>query len=135
MPQNNARSLASDSERSIGVIQPSVHRVLDFVTVAAFAAAPSALGLSGVPALISYALACVHLVLTLLTRFSPEGRQPVALKIHGVVEMLVGPVLIVLPFALGWEGNVRTFYLAAGAVIVAVWALSAYGGARAHASH
>jgi hypothetical protein len=117
------------------VIQPAVHRALDFVTVIAFAAAPSALGLSGLPAYVSYALACVHLLLTLLTRFSADGRQPLALKIHGVVEMLVGPVLLVLPFALGWEGIAKTFYLAAGVVILAVWALSAYGGDRAHASH
>jgi hypothetical protein len=117
------------------VIQPAVHRVLDFVTVIAFAAAPSVLGLSGAPALLSYVLASVHLVLTLLTRFSPEGSQPLALKIHGVVEMLVGPVLLLAPFALGWEGIAKTFYLAAGAVIVAVWVLSAYGGDRAHASH
>lgn len=116
------------------VIQPAVHRVLDFVTVIAFAAAPSMLGLSGAPALVSYALAFVHLVLTLLTRFSPKGSQPLALKIHGVVEMLVGPVLLVAPFALGWDGIAKTFYLAAGAVIVAVWALSAYAGDHAHAS-
>jgi hypothetical protein len=135
MAQNSARSVASDSERSVGVIQPSVHRMLDFVTVVAFAAAPSALGLSGLPASVSYALACVHLLLTLLTRFSPDGSQPLALKIHGVVEMLVGPVLLVAPFALGWEGIAKTFYLVAGVVIVVVWALSAYGGDRAHASH
>jgi hypothetical protein len=119
----------------MGMIQPGMHRVLDFVTVIAFAAAPSVLGLSGTPALVSYVLASVHLVLTLLTRFSPGGSQPLALKIHGVVEMLVGPVLLVAPFALGWEGIAKTFYLAAGAVIVAVWALSGYGGDRAHASH
>jgi hypothetical protein len=116
------------------VIQPAVHRVLDFVTVGAFAAAPSILGLSGVPALVSYVLAAVHLVLTLLTRFSSARNQPLALNVHGAVEMLVGPVLLVVPFALGWEGLARTFYLAAGAVIVAVWALSEYGGDHAHAS-
>jgi hypothetical protein len=51
------------------------------------------------------------------------------------VEMLVGPVLLLAPFVLGWEGIAKTFYLAAGAVIVAVWALSAYAGDRAHVSH
>jgi hypothetical protein len=115
------------------VIPPALHRVLDFVTVIAFAGAPSVLGLSGVPALVSYALAAVHLGMTLLTRFSSTGNQPLALKLHGTVEMLVGPILLVLPFALGWEGIARTFYLAAGAVIVAVWALSAYAGDHAHA--
>jgi len=109
------------------LIQPAIHRVLDFVTVIAFAAAPSVLGLSGAPALVSYGLACIHLALTLLTRFSREGRAPISFKLHGVIEMVVGPVLIVAPFALGWGGIAKTFYLAAGAVIVAVWALSTYG--------
>ncbi len=113
------------------MIPPSLHRVLDFVTVIAFAAAPAALGLSGLPALLSYVLAGVHLVLTLLTRFASSGSQPIAFKIHGIVEMLVGPVLLVAPFALGWEGVAKTFYLAAGAVILAVWLLSTYGGDRA----
>lgn len=117
------------------MIPATVHRVLDIVTVIAFAVAPSLLGLSGVPAFVSYGLAFVHLVLTLLTRFSPGGSQPIALKVHGIVEMLVGPALLIAPFALGWEGIAKTFYLAAGTVIVAVWALSAYGGDRAHASH
>jgi hypothetical protein len=116
------------------MITPAAHRALDFVTVIAFAAAPSVFGLSGVPALVSYVLASVHLVLTLLTKFSPNGSQPIALKLHGAVEMLVGPILLVAPFALGWEGTAKTFYLAAGAVIVAVWALSAYAGDHAHAT-
>jgi hypothetical protein len=116
------------------LIQPAIHRVLDFVTVIAFAAAPSVLGLSGVPAIVSYGLACIHLALTLLTRFSPEGHAPISFKIHGVVEMVVGPVLVVAPYALGWDGIARTFYLAAGAVIVAVWALGTYGDHRHHAS-
>lgn len=122
----NAQSTAPDSARAMGVIPPAAHRLLDFVTVVAFAAAPTVLGLSGLPADISYLLACVHLALTLLTRFSPAGGQPIAFKIHGAVEMVVGPVLIAAPFVLSWEGVAKTFYLAAGAVILAVWALSAY---------
>ncbi len=119
---------------SEGIIPPATHRALDFVTVIAFAAAPTVLGLSGLPAIIAYALAFVHLSLTLLTRFSLAGGQPITLRIHGLVEMAVGPVLLVVPFVLGWEGIARTFYVAAGAVIVVVWVLSAYGGGRDHAS-
>ncbi len=110
----------------MGMISPGAHRALDFVTVIAFAAAPTALGLTGLPATISYLLACVHLALTLVTRFSTGGSQPIAFKIHGAVEMVVGPVLIAAPFVLGWQGVAKTFYLAAGVVIAAVWALSAY---------
>ena len=122
----NPQSTAPDSARATGMIPPSAHRLLDFITVVAFTAAPAVLGLAGLPATISYVLAGVHLALTLLTRFSPAGSQPIAFKIHGAVEMVVGPVLIAAPFVLGWQGVAKTFYLAAGVVIAAVWALSAY---------
>lgn len=107
-------------------IRPHVHRTLDFVTVVGFAAAPSLLGLQGLPATLSYVLAFVHLALTLLTRFSPAERGLVPLRAHGLIELLVGVVLVVVPFALGWTGVARTFYVAAGVVILAVWALSEY---------
>jgi len=122
----NPKTTTPDSARATGMIPPSAHRLLDFVTVVAFAAAPTVLGLTGMPATISYVLACVHLALTLLTRFSTGGAQPIALKIHGAVELVVGPVLIAAPFVLGWQGVAKTFFLAAGVVIAAVWALSAY---------
>ena len=122
----NPQTTAPDAARATGMIPPSAHRLLDFVTVVAFAAAPTVLGLTGLPATISYVLGCVHLALTLLTRFSTGGAQPIALKIHGAVELVVGPVLIAAPFVLGWQGVAKTFFLAAGVVIAAVWALSAY---------
>src|SRR5579864_8892655 len=48
------------------VIGAGLHRMLDFVTVVGFALAPTVLGLVGFAATLSYLLAAVHLVLTLL---------------------------------------------------------------------
>ena len=114
------------------LIHARLHRILDFVTVVGFAAAPSLLGLSGFAATLAYILALVHLVLTLLTRFPFSERGVVPLRVHGMIELLVGVALVVAPFALSWVGAARTFYVAAGVVILAVWALSAYDARIAH---
>jgi hypothetical protein len=108
-------------------LSAAVHQVLDFVTVVAFALAPTILGLSGFAATLAYVLAVVHLAMTLLTRFSPNGSRPVPLRLHGAVEFIVGIALLALPWLLQWEGTPRTFYVAAGAVILIVWAVSRYG--------
>ncbi len=108
-------------------ITAEIHRVLDFVTVLAFALAPSIVGLTGLPATLAYVLAAVHLTLTMLTHF-PGGRErPVPFAFHGLIEVVVGLILVALPLLLGWTGNARLFYIAAGIVILAVWFLTRYG--------
>ncbi len=108
------------------IIPPSVHRALDLVTVAIFALAPIFLRLSGPPAILSYALAAIHLLLTLATKFPDIGKRPVSLKLHGMVELIVGVVLLVLPWIVGWVGTARVYYSAMGVIILVVWALSKY---------
>lgn len=107
-------------------IVPGMHRVLDLVTIVGFGVAPSLLGLTGAPAVISYTLAAVHLLLTLLTHFPGDGKGPVPFTLHGVIEGVVGVGLAALPFVAGWTGAPRLFYLGAGLVILAVWGLSDY---------
>ncbi len=108
------------------IIPPSVHRALDLVTVAIFALAPILLRLSGPPAYLSYALAAIHLLLTLGTKFPDVGARPIPLKLHGIVELVVGIVLLVLPWIVGWVGTPRVYYSAMGVIILVVWALSKY---------
>ena len=112
------------------ILSPQVHRVLDFLTVVAFALAPTVVQLTGPAAVLAYVLAGVHLAMTLVTEF-PEGRRkPLPFRGHGVVEAVVGITLIVLPFIIGWAGSARTFYVAAGAIILGVWALTRYKAQR-----
>jgi hypothetical protein len=102
------------------------HRVLDFVTVAAFAVAPTFVPLVGFAAIVAYALAAVRLVVTLSTQFSATGRKPLSLRYHGMLEATVGVVLVALPFVAGWTGRARLFYLVAGAVILVVSVVTKY---------
>jgi len=107
-------------------ITPGIHAYLDYVTVAIFVVAPPVLGLTGLPELISYALAVVHLALTLVTDSQLSVIKVVPFPMHGWVERIVGPVLVVLPFALGFQGTARIFYIVIGIVIIAVGLLTDY---------
>ncbi len=108
------------------IIGSGLHRTLDFITVAGFAVAPLVLGLTGFAATLSYTLALIHLILTLLTTFPGRAARPVPFAVHGVIEGVVGVALIVLPWLAAWSGTPRTFYIAAGIVIFLVWATSKY---------
>ena len=105
-------------------ISLTLHRRLDFATVAVFALAPLLLRFSGVPMRLSYFLAIVHLLVTLLTRFSAAPR-PLPVWVHGVIEGVVGVVLIALAWGLHWRGAPQAFYTVAGAVVLLVAALTA----------
>src|SRR5277367_2215070 len=104
------------------IISIKAHGVLDYVTVVAFAAIPSLFSLSGIPAYLSYTLAVVHLLMTLLTNFPLGAFKVIPIKLHKVVETIVGPVLIVIPWLLGFSDalTARYVFIGAGLVILAV---------------
>jgi hypothetical protein len=111
-------------------IPDTTHGILDYVTVALFALAPSLFGFTGTAALISYVLAGIHLTMTLLTDMPLGVIKIIPMKLHALVEMLVGPVLVIGALALPTlVAGGRGFFAAAGAVIFVVWLLSHYSAA------
>jgi hypothetical protein len=110
----------------VGVISPSVHRILDFVVVLLFAAAPTVFHLRGNTMYAAYALAAIHLVLTLLTHFPGRTGGSVPFNVHGIVEAVVGVVLLCAPLVRHWTFGARTFYIGIGVLILVVWALTSY---------
>ncbi len=118
----------------------SVHRSLDMVSVVVFLGAPILLELSRTPALVSYALAAIHLLVTLSTKFPDTRHRLVSLKVHGIIEVVVAIALIALPWLAGWTGVDRTYFVTIGVLLLIVCALSNYGrqygaerGQKAHA--
>ncbi len=109
------------------LIPASVHRSLDMVSVIGLIAAPILLGMSGPPAIVSYVLAAIHLIVTLSTKFPDTGHKPLSLRNHGMIELVVGIVLIVLPWIVNWNGVARGYYIVVGAVLLVIWASSNYG--------
>jgi hypothetical protein len=110
------------------IISPRVHGYLDYVTVVVFLLAPMVIGLTGIPAMLAYALAGVHLVMTLATDFSLSIVKLIPLAIHGWVERVVGPLLVLLSFIPGFAINTpaRIFYLLIGIIIILVGLLTDY---------
>ena len=109
------------------LLSPRTHGVLDYVTVAVFALAPTLLGLDGLAAMLSYVLAVVHLAMTLLTAFPLGVVARIPFSLHGTVELIVGAALVLAGSFL-FEGPERMFYLVMGAVILLVYLTTDYKG-------
>lgn len=110
----------------MNIISPRQHGYIDLITVVVFALAPIVIGLNGAAATLSYVLAVVHLAMTVVTAGLPVAlRGDIPLALHGLVEMGVG-VVIALVGWLAFEGTERNFYLVMAAVILAVFAVTAY---------
>jgi hypothetical protein len=109
-------------------ISPTVHGAIDYLAVVIFAVAPAVIGLSGWPAALSYALAGIHLLMTLLTDFPAGVIKVIPIALHQWVERIVGPVLIILAFVLMTKETqiARAFFVAMGVIIFAVERLTAY---------
>jgi hypothetical protein len=119
-------------EHTVKIFTPLTHGYLDYVTVLLFLAAPTLLGLSGAPATLAYALAIIHLVMTLFTDFPLGLFKLIPFTMHGWVERVVGPLLVVVPFLLGFsaDSTARNFYMVIGVVIILVGLLTDYRGAE-----
>ena len=116
-------------------ISPIVHGYLDYLTVAVFLLAPSLLGFEGLPAMLSWMLAGVHLALTLVTDFPLGWRRWLPFSIHGWIERVVGPTLVLIAFLPGFSGaaSAFAFYALMGLAIIAVGWLTDYSRAPAEA--
>jgi len=117
------------------ILSARIHGVIDIAVVVVLLLAPLAIGLGGSPAAIAYSLAAIHLLMTLLTRFPMGVWKRIPFFFHGIVELVVGMGLLLLPSYAGYGPGspAKRFYLAMGAAILVVWALTAYRGAEATA--
>ncbi len=111
-------------------LNASIHGILDYATVIAFASAPTLLGFSGAPAMLAYLLAGVHLAMTVLTDMPLGLVKIIPMRLHALVEMLVGPTLVAVallvpPLVMG----AQVFFVASGVAICAVWLFSDYASA------
>lgn len=102
------------------------HMYVDYLVVGLFLLGPVLIGLEGVALQISFALAAVHTIVTLLT-FTP-GVSLISSTFHGAIELLVAPVLIGIPWGFGFADHTPSlaFYSVMGLSTVVVWALTDY---------
>ena len=110
------------------VLSPRGHGYIDYLVVLAFCAAPSVLEFEGTPETAAYALAGVHLLLTILTDFPLGLAKLVPFPLHGILEFLVAILLVALPWVLGFHGieAAKMFYIGAGASVLLVFLITDY---------
>lgn len=113
------------------LLNPRIHGYIDYLAVALLALAPSLFGFSGVPALLCYGLAVVHLGMSLLTAYPLGVAKVIPFTVHGGIEVGVTILFVVAPWLFGFDNHVtaRNFFLGSGVSLGLVWALTNYKAA------
>jgi hypothetical protein len=108
------------------------HGIIDYLMVIILAIAPSVAGFNGRQATICYALAVLHFLLTVVTRFPLGVVKVLSFTLHGSVEFVVGLLVILLPWLAGFSAglNSRNFFVAIGVLILVIWAMTDYRNIR-----
>lgn len=128
MPQSSQQPLPTK------IIPPAAHSFLDYFLVILLFIAPTALpAITGWLAAVLYALAAVHLAMTIMTRFSGGLFAVIPLRIHGLIELLISIGLIISPwiFAFANQPDERNAVVVLGLLLFIIWMFSDYG-VRSH---
>src|SRR5687768_12354228 len=98
------------------LLSPKAHAPIDYLVVIAFLFAPTLFEFVGVPRTLCYAFAVLHLALTLFTAFPGGLIKRIPFTVHGTLEAILAPVLIALPFLLGFKEveGARNFFIGTG---------------------
>ena len=111
-------------------LSDKMHGILDYGVVIIFALAPSLIGIVGTAAWLCYALAAIHLAMTLLTDMPLGVVKIIPMKLHGTIELIVGLALIVVAWTISDVESGQLFFTLMGAIIFFVWVSSNYGDAK-----
>ena len=114
------------------VIGAFSHGIIDYATVILLALGPSVSGFRGKQALMCYALALVHFMLSVITRYPLGVSKSLPFPIHGAIEFVVAILLIILPWLANFSAGVhsRNFFLAIGMLVLIIWVLTDYRSRR-----
>lgn len=108
-------------------VTKTIHAWLDYPVALALIALPFALGLGASHSLaliISPVIGIAAFLLTVFTDHHLGVIRVLPYKLHLTVDLGVGVLFLILPFALGFSGLDAAYYWLNGAAVVAVIALS-----------
>jgi hypothetical protein len=116
-------------------ISPKIHGMIDYFVVALLLVSPFFFGFTGILAIFTYALAIVHLLLTILTDYPLGIFKVIPAAIHAAIELLVGIILIVLAYTFfNDNANGKLFYVIFGTIVLLTWLVTDYKGIKTAAS-
>lgn len=104
-------------------IGPTVHGVIDYLVVVHFAFLGLLFGFVTPMAVTSFVLAGGYLLVVLLTAFRPGALKVIPFRVHGVIDLILAPVLVALPWLLGFsdQGLPTAIYIGTGVAVFLVW--------------
>jgi hypothetical protein len=108
-------------------ISPAIHGIIDILVVIFLLASPTLFGFTELVVRFTYALATVHLLLTLLTRYDIGIFKVIPLPAHGSIELIVGIALIILAYT--WfrhDVTGKLYYILFGTIVLLTWFCTDY---------
>ncbi|GAB2949614.1 hypothetical protein GCM10027048_13380 [Hymenobacter coalescens] len=118
------------------VLSPSAHGVLDYLTVAFFALAPTLFDLQAPYATAFYVLAAGYLLIALLTDYPLGAMRMIPFPLHGGFELVSGLVFMVLPFVFGFSDDqpvARNLFIGSSIFFLLSWLMTDWKGVGTHA--
>jgi hypothetical protein len=105
-------------------ISQNLHGIIDYLTVPLLLAAGPLFHFDGKPAEITSTLAGVVLIYSLFTAYPPGLVKMITLPQHRAIDIVFAVAMLVSPFALGFTGSARMFFVAIGIFSLIVVALT-----------
>lgn len=107
-----------------GFLSQKFHAFIDYPVALGLLIMPALLGLTGMAATFSMVTGVAALILTVLTDHETGLFGVLHYKDHLAVDAMVGLLLLAAPFLFGFGGSAQVYFLAIGAIVVAVVSLN-----------
>ena len=109
-------------------LSPRAHGYIDYAAVVALVVSPTLLDFSTTPSAICYALATMHLAMTLLTAFPLGVTDLIPFTTHGAIEAVVALALLAMPWIAGFSDQpaARSFFVISAGALGVTWLLTNY---------
>jgi len=108
-------------------ISPTLHGVLDYLTVGFLALAPTLFDLHGTYATACYVLAAGYLVISLLTNMPLGLMRAIPFKVHGKLELVSALAFLAAPWLFGFADDnetARNLFVALGVLFLGTYFLT-----------
>lgn len=115
--------------RSIGAVS---HAIIDYALAILLLFGPEVGHFAGKQAILCRVLGALLLIMSLLTRYPLGAFRLIGFVSHGVIELILGVVLLVLPWTRGFSAGVlsRNFFVAIAVLMLLVWILTDFRAIR-----
>jgi len=115
--------------RSIGAVS---HGIIDYVLAVLLLFGPEIAHFAGRQAIWCRLIGALLLIVALLTRYPLGIVKMIGFVSHGVVEIILGIALLILPWTRGFSAGVlsRNFFVSMALLILVVWLLTDFRAIR-----